>query len=78
MISVSIQYSFDFECALIFDLIQTPQLYTTDLDALHHILHNDFDYQKPDATRYALSRLLGNGVLVMEGEQHRFQVGLDL
>ncbi|KAE9391903.1 cytochrome P450 [Gymnopus androsaceus JB14] len=54
-------------------MVSIPRLYTTDLEALHHILHNYFDYQKPESTRFALSRLLGNGVLVMEGEHHKFQ-----
>ncbi|KIK69258.1 hypothetical protein GYMLUDRAFT_1002408 [Collybiopsis luxurians FD-317 M1] len=53
--------------------LSTPSLYTTDLNALRHILHNDIDYQKPSLTRYRLSQLLGNGVLVTEGEQHKFQ-----
>ncbi|EJD01989.1 cytochrome P450 [Fomitiporia mediterranea MF3/22] len=31
------------------------------------------DYYKPSQSRYFLSRLLGNGILVMEGEKHRQQ-----
>lgn len=43
--------------------------------ALNHILTHSADFQKPDETRNFLTRLLGAGVLVTEGEQHRQQVG---
>jgi len=39
---------------------------------------NSYIYQKPEAARYNLSRLLGTGVLVVEGDKHRQQVCLSL
>ncbi|KAF6758735.1 cytochrome P450 [Ephemerocybe angulata] len=50
-----------------------PRLYTTDLKAIQHILMNSYTYQKPAASRYALSRILGNGVLVVEEDAHKNQ-----
>ncbi|CAA7265268.1 unnamed protein product [Cyclocybe aegerita] len=49
------------------------RLYTTDPKALNHILMDSMIYQKPEAARYNLSRILGNGVLVVEGDKHRQQ-----
>ncbi|CAA7271444.1 unnamed protein product [Cyclocybe aegerita] len=49
------------------------RLYTTDPKALSHILMNSMIYQKPEPARYHLSWLLGNGILVVEGEKHRQQ-----
>jgi len=31
-------------------------------------------YQKPEAVTYTLSRMIGAGVLVVEGEKHKMQV----
>ncbi|TDL20680.1 cytochrome P450 [Rickenella mellea] len=49
------------------------RLYTVDLRALSHVLTHTAVYQKPAQARRNLSRLLGNGVLVTEGEKHRQQ-----
>ncbi|KAI0075643.1 cytochrome P450 [Panus rudis PR-1116 ss-1] len=49
------------------------RLLTVDTRALNHILTHSFDFQKPTETRELLTRLLGLGVLVAEGEQHRQQ-----
>ncbi|KAJ3570544.1 hypothetical protein NP233_g4329 [Leucocoprinus birnbaumii] len=49
------------------------RLFTMDLKALNHILMNSQVYQKPEQSRFFLSRLLGDGVLVTEGSQHREQ-----
>lgn len=53
---------------------QTNRLYTTDTKALNHVLMNTAIYQKPEAARFAISQILGDGVLVVEGEKHRQQV----
>jgi hypothetical protein len=53
---------------------QTSRLFTMDLKAINHILMNNQAYQKPKGLRSLLSRLLGNGVLVVEGAKHREQV----
>ncbi|CAL1709423.1 unnamed protein product [Somion occarium] len=49
------------------------RLYTLDSHAMNHILTHSTDFQKPEQTRSTLTRLLGAGVLVTEGEQHRQQ-----
>ncbi|KAH9483655.1 Cytochrome P450 monooxygenase 169 [Psilocybe cubensis] len=49
------------------------RFYTTDVKAVNHILMNDYIYQKPEQTRFALSRVLGNGVLVVEEDKHKQQ-----
>ncbi|KAJ7597102.1 cytochrome P450 [Mycena floridula] len=49
------------------------RLYTTDTKAINHVLMHSFDYQKPEQARWALSRVVGHGVLVVEGEKHKQQ-----
>ncbi|KAJ3514176.1 hypothetical protein NLJ89_g2524 [Agrocybe chaxingu] len=49
------------------------RLYTTDPKALNHIFMNNMIYQKPDAVRHNLRTILGNGLVVVEGEKHRQQ-----
>ncbi|KZT65827.1 cytochrome P450 [Daedalea quercina L-15889] len=49
------------------------RLYTVDTRALNHILSHSIDYQKPFLARHNLGEALGEGVLVVEGEQHRQQ-----
>lgn len=45
----------------------------TDLKALNHILQNSFDFQKPEPARWTLGRVIGQGLVVVEGEKHRQQ-----
>ncbi|KAJ7494429.1 cytochrome P450 [Mycena galericulata] len=54
-------------------LLGMTRLYTTDTSALNHFLTNSNIYQKPESVRYNLARMLGAGVLVSEGDQHRQQ-----
>ncbi|KAL5478249.1 hypothetical protein ACEPAI_2433 [Sanghuangporus weigelae] len=49
------------------------RLCTMDLRAINHILTHSIDYQKPPQARRNLARLLGDGILVTEGEKHRQQ-----
>ncbi|KAJ7272933.1 cytochrome P450 [Mycena rebaudengoi] len=49
------------------------RLYTMDSKAINHFLMNSDIYQKPEATRYTLSQLIGPGVLVVEGDIHKKQ-----
>lgn len=49
------------------------RLYTTDLKALNHILAKSDIYQKPETARYALTQILGNGLIVVEGNEHKVQ-----
>lgn len=48
-------------------------LYSIDTKAIHHILSNAHLYPKPDAGRYNLSRIVGPGILVVEGDVHKQQ-----
>ncbi|OSX62243.1 hypothetical protein POSPLADRAFT_1046615 [Postia placenta MAD-698-R-SB12] len=49
------------------------RLYTLDTRALGHILNHSNDYFKPELARHTLSSILGEGLVVAEGEQHRRQ-----
>ncbi|OCH90175.1 cytochrome P450 [Obba rivulosa] len=49
------------------------RLYTTDLKAVNHFLTHSSDYQKPALARFFLSKMLGEGLLIAEGESHRKQ-----
>ncbi|KAL1726664.1 cytochrome P450 [Schizophyllum commune] len=53
---------------------QTTRILTTDPRALHHIVTRDDVYHKPEEARFGLARVLGDGVLVTEGEKHRQQI----
>ncbi|KAI8972453.1 cytochrome P450 [Trametes punicea] len=50
-----------------------PRLLTIDTRVVNHILTHSAEYQKPVQAQRTLARLLGKGVLVTEGEQHRQQ-----
>ena len=58
--------------------MQINRLYTTDTKALNHILMNSGLYQKPEPMRYNVGRILGSGLLVVEGDQHKQQVILTI
>ena len=51
-------------------------LYTLDKKALNHVLMNSYVYQKPEATRYGMSLIIGNGLVVVEEDKHKQQVHL--
>ncbi|KAF8331814.1 cytochrome P450 [Amanita rubescens] len=48
-------------------------LATMDIKAVSHILMNSNLYEKPDFIRHATIQLLGDGLLVAEGDKHRQQ-----
>ncbi|KAJ7105085.1 cytochrome P450 [Mycena crocata] len=48
-------------------------LLTTDTKAIQHMLANTAIYQKSDAAREALARIVGPGILVVEDEDHKRQ-----
>jgi len=50
-----------------------PRLFTMDTRAVNHILTHSEYYPKPAAERMHLARILGQGLLVVEGEKHRQQ-----
>jgi hypothetical protein len=41
--------------------VQMTRFFTMDTKALNHVLMNSYIYQKPDAARFNLSRLVGPG-----------------
>ncbi|KAF8894814.1 cytochrome P450 [Infundibulicybe gibba] len=49
------------------------RLFTMDTRALNHVLMNSYNYQKPAAARYNLSRVVGPGLLVVEEDKHKLQ-----
>ncbi|KAJ7272844.1 cytochrome P450 [Mycena rebaudengoi] len=53
--------------------IGMTRLYTVDTKALNHFLVNSYIYQKPAASRRALARILGQGILVTEEDIHKQQ-----
>ncbi|KAJ7218656.1 cytochrome P450 [Mycena pura] len=52
---------------------QVPELYTADLKALNHIVANSAVYQKPPPSRKSNRRLMGNGIFVVEMDDHKRQ-----
>ncbi|KAJ7082621.1 cytochrome P450 [Mycena belliarum] len=54
-------------------LFGRSQMYTVDPKAIHHVLMHTTIYQKSQDQRDALSRIVGPGVLVVEGDVHRQQ-----
>ncbi|KAJ7092281.1 cytochrome P450 [Mycena belliarum] len=53
--------------------LSQPDLYTIDTKALHHIITHTQIYQKPLEVQYNLGRVVGPGVLVVEGDVHKRQ-----
>ncbi|KAI0358319.1 cytochrome P450 [Trametes cingulata] len=53
--------------------LNNDRLWTLDTRALNHILTHSADYQKPEAARRNLAKIIGEGVLFREGEHHRRQ-----
>ncbi|KAJ6549356.1 cytochrome P450 [Mycena sp. CBHHK59/15] len=49
------------------------QLYITDNKVLHHFLSNTQIYQKSELTRFSLGRIVGPGILVVDGDVHKQQ-----
>ncbi|KAJ7661146.1 cytochrome P450 [Mycena rosella] len=54
-------------------LFGKSQLYTADTKAMHHVLSNTHIYQKSLAVRTSLGRIVGPGILVVEGDVHKQQ-----
>ncbi|KAF8839811.1 cytochrome P450 [Paxillus ammoniavirescens] len=54
-------------------LFGTNQLLTMDTCAINHILTYANDYRKPSHVRHILTPVLGEGVICVEGAQHRQQ-----
>ncbi|EED81112.1 predicted protein [Postia placenta Mad-698-R] len=51
-----------------------PRLLTIDTRAINYILSHSQDYPKPERTRHDLTEILGNGLVVAEGELHHREV----
>ncbi|MBW0461204.1 hypothetical protein O181_000919 [Austropuccinia psidii MF-1] len=55
-------------------IIQTTRLAMTDPKALNHVLvQHSYNYPKPSDVKGEVARLLGRGLLLAEGEQHKRQ-----
>ncbi|KAJ7458475.1 cytochrome P450 [Mycena latifolia] len=54
-------------------LFGQSQLHTTDTRAIHHFLSNSHIYEKSEASRLTLGRIVGPGILVVEGDVHKQQ-----
>ncbi|KAF8144317.1 cytochrome P450 [Mycena galopus ATCC 62051] len=48
-------------------------IHTSDTKAMQHILTNTHIYQKSEAARFNLGRIVGPGILVVEGDVHKQQ-----
>ncbi|KAJ7154854.1 cytochrome P450 [Mycena crocata] len=57
----------------IHQLFGQAQLQIADTKALHHILSNTHVYHKPEGSRASLARVVGPGILVVEGDVHKQQ-----
>ncbi|PVF92144.1 cytochrome P450 [Serendipita vermifera] len=57
----------------IYGLMGTRRGIATDHKAVGHIYKNNMIYYKPDAARFQLGYLLGDGVVTAEGLEHRHQ-----
>ncbi|KAF7300112.1 hypothetical protein MKEN_01334400 [Mycena kentingensis (nom. inval.)] len=55
------------------NIFNQKQLFTIDTKAIQHALTHTTIYQRSEASRYGLGRIVGPGILVVEGEQHRQQ-----
>ncbi|TFY63922.1 hypothetical protein EVJ58_g2971 [Rhodofomes roseus] len=53
--------------------LNSYKLYTHDTRALAHILSHSNDYAKPELDAFFLNKIIGRGLIVVEGEQHRQQ-----
>ncbi|KIY68837.1 cytochrome P450 [Cylindrobasidium torrendii FP15055 ss-10] len=51
-----------------------PNLVISDTKAVAHVVFHANDYPKDEAMKYDLSELVGPGVLVVEGEEHKRQI----
>ncbi|KAJ7617357.1 cytochrome P450 [Roridomyces roridus] len=51
-------------------IFRSHHLFTADAVALHHIVNNPDVYEKGEMVRYALTQLLGRGLLALEGDEH--------
>ncbi|KAG9036083.1 hypothetical protein FRB95_009871 [Tulasnella sp. JGI-2019a] len=54
-------------------LFLARQFFTMDPRAVSHIMNHSYDYPRPQSIRRILAELLGDGVLVAEGDVHKRQ-----
>ncbi|KAF9559572.1 cytochrome P450 [Agrocybe pediades] len=55
------------------DMLGVTRLCTVDLKAINHVLMHSNDYQKPEPAIYHVKRIIGQGVLLVEGDVHKQQ-----
>ncbi|KAF4615471.1 hypothetical protein D9613_003375 [Agrocybe pediades] len=53
------------------DMLGVTRLCTVDLKAINYVLMHSNDYQKPEPVIYHLQRIVGQGLLVVEGDVHK-------
>ncbi|KAF9236872.1 cytochrome P450 [Melanogaster broomeanus] len=58
-------------------LFSTNWLFTMDTRAINHVLIHSTDYHKPSLVKYTLSGVVGEGIVFVEGAQHRQQASRD-
>ncbi|KAJ7110658.1 cytochrome P450 [Mycena epipterygia] len=56
-----------------YGLFNKSRLITMDTKAVHHFLSNTHIYQKSESSRFSLGRIVGPGILVVEGDVHKQQ-----
>ncbi|KAH0835840.1 cytochrome P450 [Lanmaoa asiatica] len=54
-------------------IFYSNRLFTVDTRAINHVLTHSSDYQKPSHIRFNVSQLAGEGVVFVEGAEHRQQ-----
>ncbi|KAJ7485126.1 cytochrome P450 [Mycena galericulata] len=64
------EYGRNFQFRSLFNI---SELHTSDPKAMAHIVGNTVTYQKSPASRYNIARMVGNGILAVELEEHKCQ-----
>jgi hypothetical protein len=65
-------------CVVFAQISIAVRLLTTDPSAIHHVLSNISTYQRPEPSRYMMSRTMGDGLLTVEGDRHKYQVRIQM
>ncbi|KAF9533656.1 cytochrome P450 [Crepidotus variabilis] len=53
--------------------LSSTRLFSMDVKLINHVLSNCDNYQKPEGVIYGIKRMVGEGVLVVEGDRHKRQ-----
>ncbi|KAI0673974.1 cytochrome P450 [Trametes maxima] len=55
------------------DFFMTPRLWTLDPRAIQYVLAHPYEYPRPEGKRKMHLKILGRGLLFVQGEEHRLQ-----